>query len=338
MCCVRKAIHSKLSGRYYRIVSAFAGKADTSSPQQETQDIVNHGPATIEPQRIDCGTATGDVVAGRAFGAEVLPGDPLTERTRRVWSAGDYDRIAAGFLAEGQAFVERQALLSGQRVLDLACGSGNLTIPAARTGAYVTGLDIVPSLLDAAAAWGRREGLVFELDEGTVEALPYGDRQFDVVLSMFGVMFAARPERVVAELARVTRPGGRVVLANWTGEGFTGQMLALHAAYAPAPAGLASPLLWGDESVIHERFDPRLWDVSCTLRTLTFRYPHSPAGTAELFRGAYGPSVRTFETLGEDQRAELAAKLANHWTLHQRPGVEPTVVDAEYREVTAIRR
>src|SRR5688572_12332366 len=191
-------------------------------------------------------TAVTDAPARDPKGASLPHADALTERSRRIWGAGDYDRIAAGFRHEAEAFVGRLALRPGLAVLDAACGSGNLAIPAARTGATVTGFDLVPALLADAARWARRERLAVAFEEGNVEALPYADGQFDVVLSMFGVMFAARPDRVAAELARVTRPGCRVALANWTRAGFTGQMLAMHAAAAPPPAGVPSPLLWGD--------------------------------------------------------------------------------------------
>ncbi len=293
----------------------------------------------IQSRELDCGTPTGDVVAHfeplrRAKSA----GDALTERSRRVWSAGDYDRISAGFRHEAEAFVGRRGLARGQQVLDAACGSGNLTIPAARTGAQVTGFDLVPELLAATAGWARLEHVAVTVQEGNVEELPFGDARFDAVLSMFGLMFAARPERVVAELARVTRPGGQVALANWTRAGFVGRMLALHVARVPPPPGVPSPLLWGDEETVRQRFDPRLWHVTTTARTLTFRYPYTPAGTAELFRGAYGPTIRTFEAIDEDRRASLAADLASHWTKHQRPSAETTEVDAEYLEVVATRR
>jgi ubiquinone/menaquinone biosynthesis C-methylase UbiE len=263
---------------------------------------------------------------------------PISDGARAVWSAGDYDRIAAGFRHEAEAFVERQGLARGQRVLDAACGSGNATIPAARTGARVTGIDLVPGLLNATATWGQREGLTIRLDQGTVEDLPYDGAQFDVVLSMFGLMFAARPDRVTSELARVTRSGGRVVLANWTRQGFVGRLIATHAAYVPPPAGLPDPLLWGDESVIHERFDRDTWHVVTTVRTLTLRYPYTPMGTAELYRVAYGPTVRTYEALDEDRRALLAADIEDQWVRDQRRGSPMTEVDAEYREVIAIRR
>ena len=183
------------------------------------------------------GTQTTERAIDAARTPQVAPArDELTERSRRIWGDGDYDRIAAGFRDEARAFVDRLSLRPGQLVLDAAAGSGNLTIPAARTGAVVTGIDLVPSLLSAASRWAARDGLTVNLDVGNVEELPYDDARFDVVLSMFGVMFAARPDRVIAELARVTRPGGRVVLANWTRGGFIGKMLAKHAAVAPPPA------------------------------------------------------------------------------------------------------
>jgi SAM-dependent methyltransferase len=294
---------------------------------------------TFEPQQLDCGTTTGEVSIRPVIASHSLPtNDPLTERSLHVWSAGDYDRVSAGFRHEAQAFVDRLALTANDDVLDSACGSGNLTIPAARTGARVTGFDLVPALLEDAATWAAQEGLGVRLDQGTVEDLPYADQQFDVVMSMFGLMFAARPDRVVEELARVTRPGGRVALANWTRQGFIGQLLATHVAYVSPPAGVPSPLLWGDESVIGERLDARDWDVTTSRRILTFRYPFTPAGTAELFRIAYGPTVRTLEALDKERGAQLAADLVDHWEKHQCPDAHETEVDAEYLEVIAIRR
>lgn len=265
-------------------------------------------------------------------------GDALTEYTRAVWSAGEYERIAAGFRHEAQAFVDRQELTPWQHVLDAACGSGNVTIPAARAGAQVSGIDLVPAMLAAARAWAARENLWLMLDQGTVENLPYADDQFDVVLSMFGVMFAARPERVVSELARVTRPGGRVALANWTRRGFIGRLLATQATYVPPIGGVPNPLLWGDESVVRRRFDEREWFVATTVRTLTLRYPYTPAGTAALFRNACGPTASAFSVLAPDRRPLLAADLTNHWMRAQRSAARMTEVDAEYLEVLATRR
>ncbi|MFN8580392.1 MAG: class I SAM-dependent methyltransferase [Gemmatimonadaceae bacterium] len=293
---------------------------------------------TFEP-RIASEGRVDTIPATEGPGAHSLPtSDALTERSRKVWSAGDYDRISLGFRHEAQAFVERLGLEPGQTVLDAACGSGNLTIPAARTGARVIGFDLIPELLTSAADWATRENLSISFEQGSVEALPFPTAHFDTVLSMFGVMFAARPEHVVAELARVTRSGGRVALANWTREGFIGKMLAKHVAYAPPPAGVPSPLLWGDETAIRERFSARDWDVTTTRRMLTFRYPTTPGGTAELFRGAYGPTVMTFKALDEDRRALFASELAELWARGHRDSAPATVVDSEYLEVIAVKR
>ena len=179
---------------------------------------------------------------------------------------------------------------------------------------------------------------MIRLDQGTVEDLPYSDAQFDVVLSMFGVMFAARPANVVAELARVVRRGGRIALANWAPDSFVGTLLKAHSARVPAPAGVPSPLLWGDEAVVRERFDARHWDLRTTRRTLTFHYPHMPAGTADLFRSSYGPTVRTFAALEEGQRAEFAAELTDLWARHQKRGAITTEVNSDYLEVVAFRK
>jgi ubiquinone/menaquinone biosynthesis C-methylase UbiE len=293
---------------------------------------------TYDAARLDCGDAVGNVEVRPILNHSEPASDPAIERAQRIWSAGDYDRISAGFRGEAEEFVGRLTLRAGQSVLDAACGTGNLTIPAARTGASVTGFDLMPALLDVTANWASREGLTIRLDQGTVEELPYEDDSFDAVLSMFGLMFAARPDRVASELARVTRPGGRVALANWTRSGFIGKMLATHVAYVTPPVGSVSPLLWGDEAVVRDRLPQREWEVTTTLRTLTFHYPYTPAGTAELFLTCYGPTIRTREAL-DPQRARLfSADLIHHWERNQTPGACDTEVDAEYLEVVATRR
>ena len=155
---------------------------------------------TYAPRKLGCGDVTGDVDVRPVIVSYSAPwSDPITERAHRIWSAGDYDRISSGFRHEAESFVERQSLTAGEEVLDSACGSGNLTIPAARTGAKVTGFDIVPSLLEATANWATRERLPIRVDLGTVEDLPYPDASFDVVLSMFGVL---RTHRAHARGAR----------------------------------------------------------------------------------------------------------------------------------------
>jgi SAM-dependent methyltransferase len=183
-----------------------------------------------------------------------------------------------------------------------------------------------------------REGLTVTLDQGNVERLPYPDAAFDVVLSLFGVMFAARPDWVLSELARVTRPGGQVALASWTPGGFMGELLAMHSAHVAPSLDLPVPLRWGDPGMVGEWFDDREWKMKSEVRTLNLRYPRTPGGMSELFRAAHGPTVRAFEALDEDGRAVLAAELTAHWARHRRSSAAGTEVEAEFLEVVAIRR
>lgn len=264
--------------------------------------------------------------------------DPTLERSRRVWGSGSYDRISAGFRHEGELFVSRLGLDHSHWVLDAACGTGNLTLPAARAGAQVRGLDVVPMLLEVGRERAQHEHLRVHFDEGTVEDMAYPEAAFDVAMSMFGVCFAARPERVADELARVVKPGGRIALANWTAAGFTGRMLEMHYAALPPPASQSSPLIWGDEEAVRMLLGERRWTIRTTLRRLRFRFPHTPRGTAELFRAAYGPTVVTLAAIDEDRRATLHAELTEHWVKHDRGGGHHTEVESEYLELIATRR
>ena len=295
------------------------------------------------PHSLACGVASGAVtavaVAAGRTGEYPIPSlEPATDRVQRLWAAGDDQRVAAGWRLEAEAFISRRGLASGHRVLDGACGSGGATISAARTGASVTGVDLVAAALEVASTRAAREGLSVTLGQETVERLPYADGAFDLVLSMFGVMFAARPDRVLAELARVTRAGGRVALASWTPGGFMGELFAIHAAHVPPPLDLPDPFRWGDADTVTEWLDDGLWEVRTERRTTSLRYPHTPEGTAELYRAAHGPTVRAFESLDVDGRAALAVALAAHWTRHRRTSAAGTEVAAEFLEVTATRK
>lgn len=182
--------------------------------------------------------------------------DPLTARARSVWTAGDFLPIARSFAPGAAEFIAGLALRPGESVLDVACGTGNLAIPAARAGARVVGIDIAPNLIAEARAEARAAGCAIAFEVGDAEALPYDDGQFDTTVTMFGAMFAYRPERAAAELLRVTRPGGRVAMANWTPEGFVGRMLRAHTAVVPPPPGVPSPLEWGKEDVVWDGWAP----------------------------------------------------------------------------------
>lgn len=262
--------------------------------------------------------------------------EALKSRLKATWMAGDFDKIAQIIEPGAVAFIVRLALAPGTRVLDVACGSGNLSFPAARVGAIVTGLDIAPNLIETARKRAHAAGLKIEFDEGDTEQLPYGDASFDTVVTMFGAMFAPRPETTAAELLRVCRPGGRIAMANWTPAGFIGQMFKTTAAHVPPP-NIPSPLLWGDEATVRERLRIGVADLQLTRRMVPFRLPMSPEQTVDYFRAWYGPTLRAFAALDEDGQAALRRDLTRLWAEHNRATDGTTHVEAEYLEVVATR-
>ncbi len=266
--------------------------------------------------------------------------DALTDlkaRLKATWMDGDYDTFSRPMEASAVEFLDRLGIARGASLLDVACGSGQLALIAARRGALVTGIDIASNLIVAARARAAAEGSTALFDEGDAEALPYADASFDVVASIYGAMFAPRPERVTAELLRVCRPGGTIAMGNWTKEGFVGQMFKTFARFL-APPGMPSPVLWGDEAVVRERFGAGVSSLRLTRVFYRFDYPFSPAEVVEFFRKYYGPTTRAFATLQEPERSALRADLEALWSAHNRSG-EPrrTIVDAEYLEVVATR-
>ena len=262
--------------------------------------------------------------------------DPLTERVRATWTAGDFGRIASGYARGAAELVARLGLAPGERVLDVACGTGNLALPAARAGASVTGIDIAPNLIAQAQASAAAEGLGVAFEVGDAERLPYADGAFRTVMTMFGAMFAARPERAAGELLRVTRPGGRVVMANWTPTGFVGEMLRTTVRHAAPPAGVPSPLLWGTEEAVRERLGAGAASVAFARRTITFEYPFDPAETVAHFRRWYGPTLRAFAALDDAGRDALQEDLTRLWSDHNRATDGTTRVESEYLEVVAV--
>ena len=260
--------------------------------------------------------------------------DPLTARARSVWTAGDFLPIARSFAPGAEEFIARLALRSGESVLDVACGTGNLAIPAARAGARVSGIDIAPNLIAQAQLEARAAGCAIELEVGDAEALPYADGRFDTTVTMFGAMFAYRPVRAAAELLRVTRPGGRVAMANWTPEGFIGKMLRVHTSLVPPPPRVPSPLGWGEEDLVRARFGDGVTSVTCTRRTLELRFPFSPAAVTELFATYYGPTVATLRATDPDGSSRLRAELTRLFQEHNR-ATDGTTVVGEYLDVQA---
>jgi SAM-dependent methyltransferase len=263
--------------------------------------------------------------------------EALKTRLKAMWMTGDFGEVARHIEAGAEEFIARLALAPGARVLDVACGSGNLSIPAARAGAVVTGVDIATNLLEQAKARAGAEGLSVQFDEGDAESLPYEDASFDEVVSMFGAMFAPRPGLVAAELLRVCRPGGRVAMANWTPEGFIGQMFKITGKHVPPPPNMPSPLKWGDEETVRERLREGVSELRLTRRMCPFRYPFPPAGVVESFRAYYGPTQRAFAALDAEGQAALRSDLERLWAEHNRATDDTTEVEGEYLEVIATR-
>lgn len=261
----------------------------------------------------------------------------LKNKLRATWIAGDFGEIARSIVTGAEEFVARLDLGPGVRVLDVACGTGNLAIPAAHTGSDVTGIDIAPNLIDQANERARAEGVKALFEVGDAEALPYADGSFDVVMTMFGAMFAPRPDVTAAELIRVTRPGGLIVMANWTPDAFTGQMFKTNAKHVPPPAGMPSPIMWGMEEPVRERLSEGVSDLQMERRKITFTYPLDPAGVVEHFRKYFGPTQKAFESLDADGQAALRNDLEQLWTDNNRATDGTTEVESEYLEVRAIR-
>jgi SAM-dependent methyltransferase len=263
--------------------------------------------------------------------------DALKTRLKATWMDGNYDYFSRFMESSAVEFLDRLGIEPGASLLDVACGSGQLGLIAARRGARVTGVDIATNAILAARGRAAAEGLDARFDEGDAEDLPYPDARFDVVASIYGAMFAPRPERVAAELLRVCRRGGTIAMGNWTKEGFIGKMFKTFARFI-APPGMPAPALWGDEGVVRERFGAGVSNLRCTRVNYRFDYPFSPEGVVDFFRQYYGPTTRAFAALGQADRAALRADLVDLWASHdQAMATDRTIVDAEYLEVVGIR-
>jgi SAM-dependent methyltransferase len=263
--------------------------------------------------------------------------EALKKKLRTTWMAGDFGEIAKSYAQGAEEFVQSLNLKPGMRVLDVACGTGNLTLPAARLGAIVTGVDIAPNLLEQARATAQREGLAIQFDEGDAESLPYADASFDAVITMFGAMFAPRPELTAAELKRVCRPGGFIAMANWTPTGFIGQMFKIVGSHVPPPPNMPSPILWGVEDVVRERLGEGVSSLETTRHLIRFIYPFSPAQSVDYFRRYYGPTERAFNALDENGKNALQHDMEQHWTTHNQATDGTTDVPSEYLKVVAVR-
>jgi SAM-dependent methyltransferase len=232
----------------------------------------------------------------------------VKERQQAAWSSGDFHAVATRIALTADSLVDTADLQAGWRVLDVATGSGNAAIAAARLGCVAVGVDYVPSLLDRGRIRAVAEGLDLELVEGDAEDLPFPDASFDAVTSVFGSMFAPNHAKAAAELLRVCRPGGTIALASWTPDGFIGELFRTVAGHVPPPAGVPSPMLWGTEAHLRELFGEGISSLEVEERTFTFRF-RSAEEFVSFFREWYGPTLKAFAALGGEAQQALQRDL-----------------------------
>ncbi len=280
-------------------------------------------------------TATSPVIR------QPLPATPdfpsIKARQQATWASGDFAVIGTTLQIVGESLAEAVDVRAGERVLDVAAGNGNATLAAARRFAKVTSTDYVPALLEKGAARAAAEGLQVAFEVADAENLPFGDASFDVALSTFGAMFTPEHARPAREMLRVVRGGGRIGLANWTPEGFIGQLFKIVGAYVPPPAGLKSPALWGTEPHIVELFGPQAADIRCTRKNFNFRYASS-AHWVQVFRDFYGPTHKAFAALDAEKQAALERDIVGLLTRLNVAGTSSLVVPGEYLEVVVVKQ
>jgi len=260
----------------------------------------------------------------------------VKSRLKRIWMAGDYDRLSRYLEPAAEDFFRRLAAPRGSRLLDVACGSGQLALIASRAGVIATGIDIAENLVERARERARVERLGAQFRVADAEALPFADASFDFVTSITGAMFAPRPEVVAAELLRVCRPGGTIAMANWTPQGFIGKMLRAVSSFV-TPSGMPPPVLWGDQATVHQRLGRGTSSLRLMCHKVEFHFPFPPREVVRFFRNYYGPLNRAFASLNRAGRKNLQAELEALWSEHNIARGGLTQVDAEWLEVIAER-
>lgn len=263
--------------------------------------------------------------------------DAIKQRQQATWASGDFAIVGTTLQIVGESLAEASDVCADERVLDVAAGNGNATLAAARRFARVTSTDYVQHLLEKGAARAKAEGLDVEFKVADAEVLQFDDGSFDVALSTFGAMFTPEHRKAARELLRVVRSGGRIGMANWTPEGFIGQLFRLIGSFVPPPAGLQSPALWGTEPHIVELFGPQAFNIRCERRSFNFRY-RSAAHWIEVFRNFYGPTHKAFAALGADRQESLTKDLADLLQRLNVGGRNTLVVPSEYLEVVITKK
>jgi ubiquinone/menaquinone biosynthesis C-methylase UbiE len=261
----------------------------------------------------------------------------VKQRQREAWASGDFAVVASRIVLVAEQLCDTADLRAGWRVLDVATGSGNAAIAAARHGCTAVGIDYVPALLERGRRRAAAEGLPVELLKGDAESLPFPDDSFDAVTSVFGSMFAPDHARTAAEMLRVSRPGGTIALASWTPDGFIGELFRTVAAHVPPPAGVRSPMLWGTEGHLRELFGEGIASLEVAERTFTFRFPSAEHFVA-FFRKWYGPTLKAFAALEGSAREALRRDLVALASRFDRLGADAVAIPATYTEAVAVVR
>jgi SAM-dependent methyltransferase len=260
----------------------------------------------------------------------------VKQRQQLTWASGDFAVVAARIVLVAEQLCDTADLHAGWRVLDVATGSGNAAIAAARHGCTAVGIDYVPGLLERGRRRAAAEGLPVELVEGDAESLPFADNSFDAVTSVFGSMVAPDHGKAASELLRVSKPGGTIALASWTPDGFIGELFKTVGKHVPPPAGVQSPLLWGTEKHLRELFGDGIASLRINKRTFTFRFP-SAEHFVTFFRLWYGPTVKAFAALEGAARDALENDLVALARRFDRLGNGATAIPAAYTEAVAIK-
>jgi len=260
----------------------------------------------------------------------------IKTKQKATWGSGDYGRIGVTLQITGEALCEAMDIRSGQSVLDVAAGNGNASLAAARRFCKVVSTDYVPSLLDQSRIRAGAENLAMDHQEADAEALPFANASFDNVVSTFGVMFAPNQGKAASELIRVCKKGGKIGLANWTPDGFIGQLFKTVGRHVPPPPGVSSPATWGTEAFLKEHFGSRVSKIDVTLRQFNFRY-HSPEHWLDVFSTYYGPTLKAFAALGEAAGQALRQDLERLIERHNRATDGTMVVPSDYLEIVISR-
>ena len=259
------------------------------------------------------------------------------ERQQKAWAAGDFALLGTKVVIVGEQLCEAVDLHPGQKVLDVATGSGNTALAAARREGIVTGIDYVESLIERAKLRAATERLQIGFHQGDAEDLRFPDASFDVVLSTFGAMFAPHQEKVAQELLRVCRSGGRIGMANWVPDSFVGEQFRMMSGYLPTPPNLKSPMLWGREDRLRELFGAKISSLKTIRKTFVFRFL-SAEHWLEFHQTHFGPMVKTLELLKDAEREKLSRELLALVKRHNRSGDETAIIPSDYLEVVAVKR